>query len=111
MAELLQRLGEQVGGWFHVLAGLLAFAEAAVMVGLVFPGEAALLVAGFAAQQGWIRLGPMLGAARRRAGAGRWFVVRARRCISTAHPTHQPDEPGDAQAGEVGASDRRADRG
>jgi membrane protein DedA with SNARE-associated domain len=58
--EFLQRIGGQVGAWFYLIAGGLAFAEAAVMVGLVLPGEIALLVAGFAAHQGWIVLWPMV---------------------------------------------------
>ncbi|HZZ48995.1 MAG TPA: DedA family protein [Pseudonocardia sp.] len=58
--QLLQRIGEQVGGWLYLVAGFFAFAEAAIMVGVVFPGEAALLIAGFGAHQGWISLGPML---------------------------------------------------
>ena len=60
MLGFLQQLGAQLGAWFYVIAGGLAFAEAAVMVGLVFPGETALVVAGFAAHQGWIALWPMV---------------------------------------------------
>lgn len=60
MLETLRRIGEQAGAWFYLIAGGLAFAEAAVMIGLVLPGEIALLVAGFAAHQGWIDLWPMV---------------------------------------------------
>ncbi|MCW2766672.1 MAG: putative DedA/PAP2 family phospholipid acid phosphatase [Nocardioides sp.] len=60
MLGFLQQLGGQLGAWFYLIAGGLAFAEAAVMVGLVLPGETALVVAGFAAQQGWIALWPMV---------------------------------------------------
>jgi membrane-associated protein len=63
MLGFLQQVGAHVGGWFYLLAGGLAFAEAAVMVGLVLPGETALLVAGFAAHQGWIALWPMVAVA------------------------------------------------
>jgi membrane protein DedA with SNARE-associated domain len=59
----LQQLGGQVGAWLYLIAGGLAFAEAAVMVGLVLPGETALLVSGFAAHQGWIALWPMVATA------------------------------------------------
>jgi membrane-associated protein len=59
----LQQLGGQVGAWMYLIAGGLAFAEAAVMVGLVLPGETALLVGGFAAHQGWIALWPMVATA------------------------------------------------
>jgi membrane protein DedA with SNARE-associated domain len=58
--DWLHRLGEQVGGWLYLIAGFFAFAEAAIMIGVVFPGEAALLVAGFGAHQGWIGLVPMI---------------------------------------------------
>jgi membrane-associated protein len=61
--DLLHRIGEHVGGWLYLIAGFFAFAEAAIMIGVVFPGEAALLVAGFAAHQGWIDLVPMLAVA------------------------------------------------
>jgi len=63
MLGFLQQLGGQLGAWFYVIAGGLAFAEAAVMVGLVLPGETALVVAGFAAHQGWIALWPMVAVA------------------------------------------------
>jgi membrane-associated protein len=56
----LQRVGEQVGGWLYLICGFLVFAEAAIMIGLVFPGETALLVSGFAAHQGWIGLWQMI---------------------------------------------------
>jgi len=58
--DLLHRIGEHVGGWLYLIAGFFAFAEAAIMIGVVFPGEASLLVAGFAAHQGWISLWPMI---------------------------------------------------
>jgi membrane-associated protein len=60
MLGFLQQLGGHLGAWFYLIAGGLAFAEAAVMVGLVLPGETALVVAGFAAEQGWIALWPMV---------------------------------------------------
>lgn len=63
MLDWLQRIGEQAGAWLYLIAGGLAFAEAAILVGVVLPGEIALLVAGFAAHQGWIALWPMVGVA------------------------------------------------
>ncbi|WP_406055639.1 DedA family protein [Kribbella sp. NBC_00889] len=63
MIGFLQQLGGQLGAWFYVIAGGLACAEAAVMAGLVLPGETALVVAGFAARQGWIALWPMVAVA------------------------------------------------
>ncbi len=70
MLSFLQSVGEQVGPWLYVIAGLLAFGEAAIMIGLVLPGETALLVAGFGAHQGWIGLGPMIAVAVGSAIAG-----------------------------------------
>ncbi|HEY2207106.1 MAG TPA: DedA family protein [Pseudonocardia sp.] len=58
--DLMHRIGEHVGGWLYLIAGFFAFAEAAIMIGMVLPGEAALLVAGFGAHQGWISLWPMV---------------------------------------------------
>jgi membrane protein DedA with SNARE-associated domain len=63
MLGFLQQLGGHLGAWLYVIAGGLACAEAAIMAGLVFPGETALLVAGFAAHQGWIALWPMVAVA------------------------------------------------
>jgi membrane protein DedA with SNARE-associated domain len=63
MLGFLQHLGGQLGAWFYVIAGGLACGEAAIMAGLVLPGETALLVAGFAAHQGWIALWPMVAVA------------------------------------------------
>ncbi|WP_433800715.1 DedA family protein [Actinomycetospora sp. CA-084318] len=60
MLEFLRGVDESVGGWLYVIAGGLAFAEAAIMVGVVLPGETALLVAGFAAHEGIIALVPMM---------------------------------------------------
>jgi membrane protein DedA with SNARE-associated domain len=42
----IESVGNSVGVWLYVIAGGLCFAEAAVLVGLVLPGETALLVAG-----------------------------------------------------------------
>lgn len=68
--QFLQRIGEQVGGWMYLIAGFLAFAEAALMIGVVFPGETALLVAGLAAHQGYIGLWPMIAVAVASAALG-----------------------------------------
>jgi membrane-associated protein len=58
--DFLRGIGESVGAWLYVIAGGLAFAEAAILVGVVLPGETALLVAGFAAHEGIISLVPMI---------------------------------------------------
>ncbi len=63
MTAFLQRLGESVGAWLYLIAGGLAFAEAAFLLGMVLPGETALLVAGYFAQQGVLNLPVMIGVA------------------------------------------------
>ena len=42
----IESVGNAVGAWLYVIAGALCFAEAAILVGMVLPGETALLVAG-----------------------------------------------------------------
>ncbi|MEO8889818.1 MAG: DedA family protein [Jatrophihabitantaceae bacterium] len=44
--SVLRSIGDSVGLWLYVIAGGLCFAEAAILVGMVVPGETALLVAG-----------------------------------------------------------------
>jgi membrane-associated protein len=44
--SILRSIGDSVGLWLYVIAGGLAFAEASFLVGMVLPGETALLVAG-----------------------------------------------------------------
>jgi membrane protein DedA with SNARE-associated domain len=44
--SLMHSIGDAVGLWLYVIAAGLAFAEAAVLIGMVVPGETALLVAG-----------------------------------------------------------------
>jgi membrane protein DedA with SNARE-associated domain/membrane-associated phospholipid phosphatase len=48
---VLERLADLASPWGYVIVGLLALLEAAAMIGLVVPGEAALLVGGFLASQ------------------------------------------------------------
>lgn len=42
----MRSIGDSVGQWLYVIAGGLCFAEASILVGMVLPGETALLVAG-----------------------------------------------------------------
>ncbi|HEY3718113.1 MAG TPA: DedA family protein [Jatrophihabitantaceae bacterium] len=51
---LMHHIGDAVGSWLYLIAGGLAFAEAAMLVGFVLPGEIALLVAGY-----FCRYGPL----------------------------------------------------
>jgi membrane-associated protein len=49
---LMHHIGNAVGVWMYVIAGGLAFSEAAFLVGFVLPGEIALLVAGYLCRYG-----------------------------------------------------------
>ena len=48
----MHTIGNAVGLWLYAIAGSLAFAEAAILVGFVLPGEIALLVAGYFCRYG-----------------------------------------------------------
>jgi membrane-associated protein len=60
--HFMRTLGDAVGSWLYVISGGLAFAEAALLVGMVLPGETALLVAGVFcnAKYGHLNLGIMM---------------------------------------------------
>ena len=60
--SILRSIGNSVGDWLYLIAGGLAFAEAAILVGMVLPGETALLVAGVFcnARYGHLNLGLMI---------------------------------------------------
>jgi membrane-associated protein len=60
--HILRSIGDSVGQWLYLIAGGLAFAEAAILVGMVLPGETALLVAGVFcnAKYGNLKLGVMI---------------------------------------------------
>jgi len=44
--HVMRSIGDSVGLWLYLIAGALCFSEAAILVGMVLPGETALLVAG-----------------------------------------------------------------
>ena len=50
--KLLSDLSQSLGGWTYVLVGALAFLETGAFVGLVFPGETAVILGGAVAGQG-----------------------------------------------------------
>lgn len=60
--HLLRSVGDSVGLWLYAIAGGLCFAEAAILLGMVLPGETALLVAGVFcnAKYGNLNLGIMI---------------------------------------------------
>jgi membrane protein DedA with SNARE-associated domain len=58
--HLIETVGNAVGVWMYVIAGALCFAEAAILVGMVLPGETALLVAGVLCFNGKLSLPVMI---------------------------------------------------
>jgi undecaprenyl-diphosphatase len=52
--KLLEDIGKALGPWTYLLVAVLAYAEAAAFLGLVVPGETAIIVAGVVAGQGEI---------------------------------------------------------
>jgi membrane-associated protein len=60
VTEFLKHLGGHVGGWLYLITALLAFAEAAILIGMVLPGETALLVAGYFCHEGVLQLPIMI---------------------------------------------------
>jgi membrane protein DedA with SNARE-associated domain len=54
LEQLLIDVGERLGRWTYLLVGALAFFETGAFVGLVAPGETALLLGGLVAGQGQI---------------------------------------------------------
>jgi membrane protein DedA with SNARE-associated domain len=54
LESVLEDLGARLGGWTYVLVGVMAFLETSVFVGLVAPGELAVVFGGFVAGQGEI---------------------------------------------------------
>jgi undecaprenyl-diphosphatase len=55
-AKLIEDAGQALGKWTYLAVGLLAFLETGAFIGLVAPGETAVIVAGLVAGQGQISL-------------------------------------------------------
>jgi undecaprenyl-diphosphatase len=56
LEQLLIDIGERLGNWTYLLVGALAFFETGAFIGLIAPGETALLLGGLVAGQGQIDL-------------------------------------------------------
>ncbi len=54
--KLIEDVGTRLGRWTYLLVGVLAFLETGAFVGLVAPGETAVLVGGLVAGQGQIEI-------------------------------------------------------
>src|SRR5271170_5712853 len=53
-------LGSTLGPWTYVLVGVMAFLETGAGIGLVAPGELAVILGGVAAGQGEVELVPLI---------------------------------------------------
>jgi membrane protein DedA with SNARE-associated domain len=58
--HLIEHIGNAVGVWLYVIAAALCFGEAAILLGMVLPGETALLVGGVFAQRGTLNVWVMI---------------------------------------------------
>ena len=103
--EALTDLSETLGTWTYLLVGGLAFLETGAFVGLVAPGETAVVLGGVVAAHGEVELGLMLGLVWIAAAAGdlasfwlgrrlgrRFLVARGPRIGVTAPRLHRVDE-------------------
>ncbi len=61
LEESLISVGETLGPWTYVLVGALAFLETGAFIGLVAPGETAMLLGGLVAGQGQISVVTLIG--------------------------------------------------
>jgi membrane-associated protein len=107
--HIMRTIGNSIGLWLYALAGGLAFAEAALLVGFILPGEIALLVGGYFCKYGplelWImcvvavvgaiagdsvgfELGKKLGPPLRRSRLGRWIGERRWAAVDGALHRH-----------------------
>ncbi|WP_153411907.1 DedA family protein [Nocardia macrotermitis] len=60
MNSLMQRILEIAPVWVYLTVGLLVFAEDAIFIGFVIPGETAAVLGGVAASQGHVQLWAMI---------------------------------------------------
>jgi membrane protein DedA with SNARE-associated domain/membrane-associated phospholipid phosphatase len=61
LEETLIRVGETLGNWTYLLVGALAFLETGAFIGLIAPGETAMLLGGLVAGQGQISVVTLIG--------------------------------------------------
>ena len=61
LTGLIEDVGKRLGKWTYLLVGALAFLETGAFVGLVAPGESAILIGGVVAGQGQISIYVLIG--------------------------------------------------
>ena len=71
---LLEGLSASLGAWAYLLVPALAFVETGAFVGLIVPGETAVLVGGVVAERGGVALVPLIGLV--------WLAALAGDCVS-----------------------------
>ncbi len=76
LEKLIEDAGTALGKWTYLLVGVLAFLETGAFIGLVAPGETAVLVGGLVAGQGRISLVVLIAIV--------WFCAVAGDCTSYA---------------------------
>jgi membrane protein DedA with SNARE-associated domain len=107
--HIMHSIGNAVGIWLYVIAGALAFSEAAILVGFILPGEIALLVAGYFCRYGQLNVAVMVvvaivcaiagdsvgfefgkkfGPGLRRSRVGRWIGERRWSAVDAALHKH-----------------------
>jgi membrane-associated protein len=107
--HIMRTIGASVGLWLYLIAGALAFSEAALLVGFVLPGEIALLVGGYFCKYGplnlWVmcvvavvgaiagdsvgfEFGRKFGPPLRRSRVGRWIGERRWAAVDGALHQH-----------------------
>ena len=105
LEQALTDLSETLGTWTYLLVGGLAFLETGAFVGLIAPGETAVVLGGVVAAHGEVELGLMLGLVWVAAAAGdlasfwlgrrlgrRFLVAHGPRIGVTAPRLHRVDE-------------------
>jgi membrane-associated protein len=103
--KALTDLSDTLGPWTYGLVGALAFLETGAFVGLIAPGETAVVLGGVVAAHGEVELGLMLGLVWAAAAAGdlasfwlgrrlgrRFLVAHGPRIGVTAPRLHRVDE-------------------
>jgi membrane protein DedA with SNARE-associated domain len=61
LTSIVEDIGQRLGKWTYLLVGALAFLETGAFVGLVAPGESAVLIGGVVAGQGEISIYVLIG--------------------------------------------------
>jgi undecaprenyl-diphosphatase len=110
--KLIEDVGTRLGRWTYLLVGVLAFLETGAFVGLVAPGETAVLVGGLVAGQGQIDLLVLIAIVWTAAVAGdltsytlgrrlgrAWLLRHGERLKITEERLHQVEEFFDKRGG------------